>query len=213
VEYLWAALIGILVGYSELVTRYRDLPGAVMRIFGAWLYVVINGSAAVLALYIVRVFGWEFGTNTDESRDVVQVLAAGLGSLVVLRSSLFAVRVGDHDVAVGPALLLNNLLSVADRSVDRIRATDRAQQTALTMKNVSFNLCRESLPTLCLASLQNVTPVEQKDLSSAIDALARSELSDTAKAYSLGLLLMNIAGPGVLKGAVEILKGEIVVAQ
>jgi hypothetical protein len=209
VDYLWVVLIGSVVGYSELATRYRDVPSAVIRILGAWIYILVNGSAAALALYVVRVFSWDFGAQAADSRSFLQVLLAGFGALIVLRSSFFSVRVGEQDISLGPALLLNSLLSIADRNVDRIRAIDRARLVAKIMTDISFEKCREALPAFCLTSMQNVSAGEQADLRTAIDALSGSELPDAARSYSLGLLLMNVSGPAVLEGAVEVLRKEI----
>jgi hypothetical protein len=211
-DYVVAGAIGALVGVVELASRHRDRPAALLGVVGAWCYVALNAAAAALALVLIRSFGLEFSSQYPQASGIIQVLVAGVGSLVVLRSSLLTVRVGDQDVAVGPHLVLASLLSIADRSVDRIRAKDRSQRVTRTMSGVSFEKSRVALPAFCLALLQNVSPAEQRELVTAIDALAGSHMTDTQKSYALGLLLMNVAGPDVVRSAVEGLGREILAA-
>lgn len=206
--YASAGLLGALVGFGELASRYRDRPSALLAVAGAWLYLFINVAAALGALVLVRAFGWTFGAPGGAVR-VVQVLVAGLGSAALFRSALFTVRMGGEDVPVGPSVLLTTLLGVADRSVDRRRANVRLKLVSKTMAGISFDKSRVALPTLCLASLQNVSQDDQRDLGRAVDTLAAGGMTDAQKVYCLGLLLTNIAGPDVVVAAVRALRGEI----
>lgn len=138
-----------------------------------------------------------------------QVLVASLGSMMVFRSAVFTVRVGDEDVAVGPSTLLTSLLAAADRGVDRMQAKTRAHEAGEIMRGVSFARAKLALPAYCLGLLQNVSAEDQADLRTAVDALAGSEMTDGQMALNLGLLLMNVAGPDVLSAAVDTLRDEI----
>ena len=71
VDYLVAALLGALVGGTELVSRYRDAPQSALLSRPAWLYVFLNASASALALWL---------------------------AMALFRTSLFTVRAGDRDV-------------------------------------------------------------------------------------------------------------------
>src|SRR2546421_3297513 len=195
--YLIVASLGALVGGAELISRYRDRPGSLIRVPSTWLYVLINAGAGVAALLLIHAFGWSFGAHDPDSVRATQVLVAGLGSMALFRSSVFTVRVHDEDVAVGPSALLSALLAAADRGVDRVRAQHRSSEARKMMSRVSFDKARLALPTLCLALLQNVSAEDQRDLRVAVDALGGSDMTDPQKALSLGLLLMNIAGPEV----------------
>ena len=207
--YLIACLVGALVGAAELASRYRDRPAALMGAPGAWAYVILNAAASGVALLLIRTFDWRFGATTANSIAAIQVLVASLSALALFRSSLFTARIGGQDVGVGPSALLTTLLTVADRSVDRIRAKDRASHVTKIMTTVSFTKAQAALPAFCLALMQNVPPQEQHDLAIAVDALAASKMSDTQRTYALGLLLMNLVGPEVLTHAVKALNTEI----
>jgi len=77
------------------------------------------------------------------------------------------------------------------------------------MKNVSFEKAYLPLPGFCLSLLQNVSAEDQQSLATAVDALRSQSMTDVQKAYTLGLLLMNLAGSDVLSAAVRALSKEI----
>ena len=209
IGYVVAVSLSCLVGVAELVSRYRDRPTTLVRVPSTWAYVLINGGAGAASLLLLHTFNWRFGVQDPEVARATQVLVASLGSMMVFRSAVFTVRVGDEDVAVGPSTLLTSLLAAADRGVDRMQAKTRAQEAGEIMRGVSFRKSRLALPTYCLGLLQNVSAEDQADLRTAVDALAGSEMTDGQMALNLGLLLMNVAGPDVLRSAVLTLDEEI----
>ncbi|HLV75126.1 hypothetical protein FHX41_3929 [Actinomadura hallensis] len=209
--YAVAVSLSCLVGVAELVSRYRDRPTTLVRVPSTWAYVLINGAAGAGSLLLLHTFDWRFGVQSADVAAATQVLVASLGSMMVFRSAVFTVRVGDEDVAVGPSTLLTALLAAADRGVDRMQAKTRAQEAGEIMRGVSFAKAKLALPTYCLGLLQNVSAEDQADLRTAVDALAGSEMTDGQMALNLGLLLMNVAGPDVLRSAVETLREEIMV--
>ncbi|MCP2338562.1 hypothetical protein [Actinomadura rupiterrae] len=207
--YVITVVLACLVGVAELVSRYRDRPLTLVRVPSTWAYVLINGAAGAGSLLLLRTFHWEFGVRNPDMLGATQVLAASLGSMLIFRSAVFTVRIGDEDVAVGPSTLLTSLLAAADRGVDRVQASRRALEVGRIMADVSFARAKLALPTYCLGLLQNVPAEDQADLRTAVDALAGSDMSDGQKALNLGLLLMNVAGPDVLRAAVDTLDKEI----
>lgn len=210
ISYLVVIAISCLVGVTELVSRYRDRPATLLRVPGTWVYVAINGSAGAGSLYLIHAFGWEVGAKSSTAAGATaEVLVAAFGSMLVFRSALFTVRVGDEDIAVGPSTLLSSLLSAADRGVDRMQAKQRSVVVARIMSEVSFERARLALPTYVLGLLQNVSAEDQADLRTAVDALAASDMTDTQKSLNLGLLLMNVAGPEVVQSAVDSLRDSI----
>ncbi|WP_243719047.1 hypothetical protein [Actinomadura sp. KC06] len=209
IGYLVAVSLSCLVGIAELVSRYRDRPTTLVRVPSTWAYVLINGAAGAGSLLALHTFDWRFGVQSPDVVAATQVLVASFGSMMVFRSAIFTVRVGDEDVAVGPSTLLTALLAAADRGVDRMQAKTRAHEAGEIMRGVSFAKSRLALPTYCLGLLQNVSAEDQADLRTAVDALAGSEMTDGQMALNLGLLLMNVAGPDVLRSAVETLRAEI----
>ncbi|MFG1999813.1 hypothetical protein ACGFNU_11770 [Spirillospora sp. NPDC048911] len=208
--YLVTIALSCLVGVAELISRYRDHPGKLVRVPSTWAYVLINGAAGAGSLLLLHTFDWKLGVPRPDMAGAAQVLAASLGSMMIFRSAVFTVRVGDEDVAVGPSTLLSALLAAADRGVDRMQAKARANEAGEIMKDISFRKARLALPTYCLGLLMNVSAEDQAALRTAVDALSGAdEMTDRQKALNLGLLLINVAGPDVLRAAVGTLRSEI----
>jgi hypothetical protein len=77
--------------------------------------------AATVAFGLILVFGWTAGLPVTENGKIVwiQIFSAGFSAMVLLRSSLFTVRIGSQDVDTGPAAVLQQLLAALDRQIDR----------------------------------------------------------------------------------------------
>lgn len=209
VDYTIVGLLGGLTGCGELMTRYRDAPTRSLRNVSAAAYVALNVAAALAALALIRVFGVDFGMTGEELR-WTQVLVAGLAALAVFRTSIFIARVGDQDIGMGPSGVLQALLKVADRGVDRARARVRAREVGKAMSGVSFEKAQIALPTYCFALMQNVTQQEQEAVADRIvGKLKTANMPDSTKALALGLALMNVVGDGVLLEAVRSLGDDI----
>lgn len=209
-SYIVAGALGGLVGLGELLSRYRDDSVRTMAGAGAWTYVLLNTAASVGALYLFHVFGWDLGQPAGNTRDAMQVLVASFSSLAFFRSALFVVKVGDEDIPAGPFLLLNNLLGVADRSVDRRQAKRRNEDVATAMNGIDFDKAARALPALCLAASANTTPEEATKLSEGVTKLRQAtETPPHAKALLLGLAVTGLLGVEVLESSIAALGDEI----
>lgn len=205
-NYCFAALIGIATGGTELMSRFRDRPLAVVVSAPGLFYMVINGAASVLALYLMIVWHW------IEDDWVKRVLVAGLAAMGVFRAGLFTTRIGSRDVAFGPNMVLKVVLDVLDREYDRAAAFRRSGIIAKAMDGIDFKQAKSSLKELCLSLMQNVTGDERKAVDDEIQRL--DELGDTtlreAKAMALGLSLIGIVGEDTLQAATTNLGSSIV---
>jgi hypothetical protein len=203
--------IGVLVGAVELASRYRDQPQSLTRRTSAWLYVCANGAVSALALLTARTFGWTFGMAGAGNRMIfMQVVICGFGAMAVFRSGFAQIKVGDENVTLGPAAILDALLTMIDREVDRRHGGTRSTKVVKIMRNVDFDRAQVALPTYCLALLQNLAVEDQDELSKLVKLIAASdEMTDKQKSLILGLHLMNVVGPDLLANAVEALKSEI----
>ena len=204
-DWLLVGLVGALVGIGELVSRYRDAPDRALRTPAAYLYVGLNVGASVAALGVARAFGWTFGVAEANPTALrwTQVAVAGFGAMALFRSALFNVRVGDQDVAVGPASFLQIVLAAADRGVDRLRAQARA------VSNVSFARADVALSAFCLGLMQNLSKEDQDQFGRQLAALRNASMDDQMKVLSLGLAIMNAVGEDVLETAVKVLGPQL----
>jgi len=202
-------LLGVFVGSGELVSRYRDAPGSALRTPPALLYMALNGAAAILALALMRAFGWTLGVQGADAVRWTQVLAAGFGAMAVFRTSLFTIRVGDQEIGVGPISFLQVVLSTADRAVDRARAKDRSAAVKAAMKGIAFQKAYQALPAYAFALMQNLPEEDQQLFARQVGLLASAEMDEDVKTLILGLALMNLVGRDVLIAAVNSLREDI----
>jgi hypothetical protein len=197
-------VLGGLLSVAELISRYRDDPARAVWSLPAALYVGVNCAASAAALWLIREFGWTFGA-TGATSATVQVLVAGFGAAALFRSSLFNMTVGDQIVGVGPAAILNVILSAADRAVDRKRARIRFEKTSEIMRDISFADHAESLVLCCWAAMQNASSVEIKAIDDQMLSLrSKTEgVPDQVKSLVLGLALQTVVGDRVLREAAQ----------
>jgi hypothetical protein len=195
----WQALIVAslagLVGLAELLGRYRSDPKYALRHSpAAWLYIVLNAGAGVVALFLIRAFGWTFG-HTDH---VVlwRILIAGFGAIAFFRSSLFMAKIGGSDVGVGPSLVLGTLLDACDRDVDRKSAEDMSKvMRPERLAGLDPNSVMYALPVLCLALMQNFAAGEQAQLFADLTNVRTNEtLSPQAKMRAVSVQLAKNLG-------------------
>jgi hypothetical protein len=198
-----AAVLGGVVGASELISRYKDHPGAAIQTWPAVLYIAINSAASSGALGLIHANGWLGSSRWT------QILMAGVSAMAFFRTSLFVVRAGDRDVGVGPSGFLQIFLGAADRAVDRKRAAARSDAVAKVMKGIDFTKAAKALPPYCVALMQNVSPEDQQVLNRVLDALDKRDAEPSVKALLLGIELINVVGVDVLTTAVNSLGEQI----
>lgn len=215
VDYVIVAALGALVGSGELVSRYRDAPAGALRTGPALLYIFLNFAASIVALFVIRVFNWQFGVTSGAAAvRWMQVGIAGTGAMALFRTSLFTVHVGDRDIAVGPSSFLQVFRDAADRAVDRLRAQARGATVDKLMEGIDYAKAFEGLPPYCLALMQNVPDEDQQKMLQALALLDKDPSIDPQiKARILALHLMNVVGPNVLTAAVGSLRKQMASAQ
>lgn len=201
-DWVAVALLGGIVGTSELISRYKDDPWAAIRSWPARFYIAINGTASLGALGLIPA-SW-FGPA-----HWTRILMAGVSAMAFFRTSLFVVRAGDRDVAVGPSGFLQIFLAAADRAVDRQRGAARSAAVVAAMKGVDYAKAKDALPPYCLALMQNVSNEDQQELGRALKDLEAGTEEPGVKALLLGIELINVVGVDVLTTAVKSLGDEI----
>jgi hypothetical protein len=204
IAYLAVFIAGDLVGWGELLGRYRDNPLAMWGHWAARIYVTINGLGSVLALLLIRSLPIDGFANDHLLQ---QALLAGFGSMAFFRTSLFTARVGNADIAIGPAHLLQQVLASVDSYLDRNNARMRIDDSARIMAGVDFDVAKSDLPVVCFGAMEDLSDDERKAIDDAItrldqDKTARAE----AKTITLGQILHEAVGREVLSAAVEALK-------
>jgi hypothetical protein len=209
-DYVAVAVLGLLVGAAELVSRYKDAPAGALRSGAAIFYMALNVAASLIALALIRVFDWKFGlTVGGAALRWTQVGVAGTGAMALFRTSLFTVHAGERDVGVGPGSFLQIFRDAADRATDRLRARARGEQVSKLMEGISYDKASHGLTTYCLALMQNVSDEEQLALTKSLALLNGADIDPAIKVRILGLSLLNVVGPNVLTAAVNSLRKEM----
>jgi hypothetical protein len=209
-QYAGVVVLGAAVGFSELVSRYKDRPWKAGKSGPGLLYITVNGAASAAALGLILTYGWKFGAKGDAVVPT-RLLVASFGSMALFRSALFTVRLGNSDVGVGPSTFLSLILAACDRGVDRERGQDRATMAKELMSDVDFAKAELALPTVALGLMQNLDPADQAALGVQLDKIQQqTKLSDRTKSLLLGLELSTVVGPDVLRKAKETLGDQII---
>jgi hypothetical protein len=202
-EYVLVFLFGCALGGTELLSRYRDAPLHVLRARAAFVYEGLNGLIGVLALILVHTVAGDLvpGTPGTIDRAVYEVLIAGFGGAAFFRTAIARTRVGDQDIGVGPSFVIETLLAVTDREVDRWRAEERARDIAPLMADIPVAFVTTALVPYTLNLLQNVSAQERQDIETKIESIITKRLDEDIKPFIYGLMLVNIVGLDVLSKA------------
>jgi hypothetical protein len=202
-DYCFVVGIGLMVGATELMGRYRDKPFRPLLSWPGAFYMTVNAGASALAFFLMNEL------KVAPSKPAIAVALAGIGAMAFFRSGIFIVKIGNNDVSVGPNLVLQILLRALDREYDRARAIERSFPIADIMDGISFDDAKLALPSLCFSLMQNVSDEEISGINADVKQLSESTISPASKSLSLGLSLFNVVGEETLRAAVQILDSAI----
>lgn len=188
-------------------SRYRDEPfKTVFSSKFGWAYLLLNGLLSLAALWVLRNLP-EFvpapGKKADPLLFANLAITAGFGSAVIIRARLFSARIGDQDVAVGPGYVVDQLLSILDRQIDRKRALERTGIVTSSVTGVDFERSSKMVSTLILGSTQNLSPQEQKRLANRIREIRSQPTANQEKSFALGFLVLDFMGEDFLAKVME----------
>jgi hypothetical protein len=214
-EWIIVGALGALVGTGEIMARYTDSPGRAVMTSPGLFYIGLNTVASLVALWLLTILDWHYGQGgapgNEQAVGAFRVLTAGLGAVIFLRSAVITVGGPEgRRTEIGPSRVLEVILAATGRALDRAHGVQRADTVRRVMTGISFDQARTSLPTYCLALVPASSPELQDSLAAQVSLLAaRQDISENIKLKVLGLLLMNLVGPGVLERAVAELKQEL----
>jgi hypothetical protein len=124
---------------------------------------------------------------------------AGLGAATVIRARVFTVRVGTQDIAIGPGFVVDQLLNVLDREIDRRQAQERVNTVRRVLSEVQFSHVVDHVHNMITGGRQNLSPEDGQELARRIGDIRRNETFDEQeKAYALGFLILDFMGPAFL---------------
>lgn len=205
--YLLAFIFGVLTGMAEILSKYRDEPWKASKSRPGIIYMALNGFVSIVAYWIV--LEYKVFTAID-SPGVSAAIAAGFGSMAILRSKIFVYKTqGGEEYPIGPDIVLTIFMKNIDREIDRKQALRRQNLVSEEMSDISdFNKAAEYFDT-SLLSFQNLTDEERENFKIEIENLKNSDLDDRIKIFALGYALLNLTGEGNFKQFITGLKKYI----
>lgn len=193
-RYLAATLLGGVVGFSEVVLRYRDEPARASTSMPGLVFILLNGTVAAFALFLVEYFS----TPTERGDAVQRVLLTGIGAMVVLRGKLLTVPMpGGTRAELGFAPLVESILASVNREIDRERAQTRLQLVAARSRDMAVLGFDRVAPYLRtgLQALQTLDADVQRGVLEAIKAAeADTSSTDGVLMEAIGYELLNNFG-------------------
>lgn len=217
-------LIGILFGILELVINYElryvgssrrkrkklkkeikddevildKEESAVGYIF---LYLLLNGIVSALALYALKFFANEAIMDINKI-EVPNLIIAGFGGVVVLRSSIFSIPFNGSTLEVGLISIVQALLDKIEKKIKHNIAANRICEIFDIMKGVNYDKAKEELPGLCIKYIDGFSDKDSKDLANAIREI-NGNLSNINKCMQLGREIARYCDVEILKRAIK----------
>jgi len=189
--YSFAFLLGLATAFAEIIGKFGDEPTKALLTPHALLYHLANGLIAAVTLQLLKIFGVPMTSAVEQ---VKAVAIAGFGSMLVMRSKLFDVKVGDQDLAVGPEEIIRVFFRFMEDAIDRGRRVSRIDFVTATMDAIDFGKVYDYAVTM-LAAPQTLTHEQVKDLKREIDAIHRDHHKETQlKSYELAFCLSKVLG-------------------
>ena len=208
VDYLVVMLLGALVGAIEIISRYQDAPFRTALTWPGMLYMWVNALVAASALWLMRLFGWNFVPGSvAEGSDVerwTQVMTAGLGAMAIFRSSLLVIGKEEEELSIGPAAILQILLNAIDKEVDRYRGQERARTVKQLMDSITYDDASRDLVLISQGLMQNLAEDDIQEIDEAKKKIEVVTPDPEVRKYLLGLKIIDIVGEDVLRQAIDI---------
>jgi hypothetical protein len=193
---LASLIFGGLIGFSEIISRYRDEPILASTTVYGLFYLLLNGIISLAAFtLLLRYSNQVFPTIREDL--FLEAIIAGFGGMTVFRSKLFTFRSSDgREYSIGPAIVLETVLKTIDHKIDRRRARDRQAKVFEEMRDLTDFENTANYILASLNSFQNLTEEEKKEIKDVIEGYKDKQINwpPRLKIMALGFAFLNIAG-------------------
>lgn len=206
-------MFGSLWGLAELLLRYKEwnylfnckknkkkASNTEIGVIGYVLsYIILNGIISIIALLLIKFFS----KDTLCILNGVDIIIAGFGGMVILRSSMFSVKYNKKDIEIGLATIVQIFLDTIDRKINHNIAARRVCNIYEIMKDVNFDLAKEELPSLCIEFIDNFTQEDSDRLRNKIIEIANVDISGINKSMQLGREIALYCDEEILRRAIK----------
>jgi hypothetical protein len=194
--YAAAVALAVFAACAELIGRFRDAPSRVIGSRPGLLYLTLNALLAAVVLAGLR--------YADPPRiglpAIEQVLLAGFGARLILRTKVVGARGKEGADDSGPGAVFERLLATISRSADRGRATDRMRLVRESLTGVNWIEIRDFFPAELVGALQDLTEKEKDEIRKAREVIeGHPDLDDLTRVHLLGYLILTYGGEEFLR--------------
>jgi hypothetical protein len=189
--YFYVFLLGGATAFAEIISKFSSEPLKALKTPHAFVYHLLNGGIAVFALKVIYLYSPADAPPLDQLKNVV---IAGLGSMLMMRSKLFNIKVSGEDVSFGPEQIVKIFFRFMEDAIDRVRARYRIDFVKKTLGNINFSSVYEYSLTMLLAA-QALDKDRKEACKQEIIKINSGEPNDIQlRSYMLGFTLMNEMG-------------------
>lgn len=202
-----AAVLGMVLAGSELLSRYRDQPVRAVLSQPGLIYLLVNGLISALVYGLLVRFSSNLFPVVQTDR-LLGAMIAGLGAMAVLRSKFFSFRTqaGD-DISIGPDVIASAYLDSANRSIDRDRAVSRLALVFSLTAGWDPPEDAQTKLTLSLSAFQNLSTDQlQAARQEIVTTYGNNSLNSVQKLQASCFGIVNLGGERVLRQVISTIK-------
>lgn len=200
----------------ELILKYPHAisPKILVWNLASFLYLAFNFLVGY-AVYLVAIspdlqrYVPAFLTDFSWKSEELRAFLVGFIAIAVLRASVFTVKVGDIDVPVGPAAVLQGLQRYLDKRIDIAHKDEAQKRICEIMDGFDVLSGKSDLVALCLDGLNSCSKQELEEFRIAADAAVSLPVTlELTRAIGVGKVIYHACGLEVLKSCVDVLRGN-----
>ena len=173
--YFYTFALGMLTAFAEILGKFSDEPLKSLNTPQALFYHLSNGLIAAFALRVLILYN----VPHDQALDQLKiVLAAGLGSMLIMRSKLFNLKLRGkdgaetgEDISFGPEQIIKVFFRFMERAIDRVRAQSRIEFVKANLENMDFDKVCDYSITMLKSAPQLLSADERKAVEEELKAM------------------------------------------
>jgi len=208
-------LFGLFASFIELLLRYKEWKYIFFcskrterveeeSVVGyVFLYIFLNGIVSIFAFWLIKFFQNESISNIS-SLETQNLIIAGFGGMMILRSSIFSIKQNNKDVEIGFASVVQALIDIIDRKINHNIAARRICDIHELMEEIDFESAKAELPALCIEFIDYFTDEDSKNLRDKITEIDKNnDLSNVNKSLQLGREIVKYCDRELLKRVIK----------
>jgi hypothetical protein len=171
------------------------------------VYVIFNGAISSFALILIFHFRDTIPAFSAFKSNLLAAIAAGFGATAIMRTRLAVIKGSDNkEISIGPDIVINLLLSMIDRRIDRWRAARRQQIVAdhfIALKSLGSIDQTSQYLFASLLAFQNLGDAEKQQFTDTIEANKKKISDINIQFQALGFLFLTAVGEENFESALE----------